>query len=259
MPKQIFRCWAVILTVASPFGLAQETPYMKPPQTILDVLNAPEPPQVSVSPARDVMLMSTQLRYPPIADVAAPMLRLAGSRIDPATNGPHRAQYSVALILKKIADGGETKIVLPSNAKLSLPRWSPDGKQFAFMNTIANSIELYVGDVASSRIRRIPGVSINAAYGDPMNWIDTHTLLVQLVPAGRGRPPIKPAVPTGPHIQESSGNAGPARTYEDMLQNPHDEMLWDYYASSQLAIVDVTGQGKVTPVGKPRIFQSVSI
>jgi len=258
MTKQTLVCLAVILTVLPSLGWAQETSYMKPPQAILDVLNAPEPPQVSVSPTRDKMLMSTQLRYPPIADVAAPMLRLAGSRIDPATNGPHRAQYSVALTLKKIADGTEIKIVLPANARISLPRWSPDGKQFAFTNTIANGIELYVGDAASAKIRKISGVSINAAYGDPMNWIDTHTLLVQLVPAARGKPPVKPAVPKGPHVQESSGNAGPARTYEDMLQNPHDEALWDYYASSQLATVDLSGQGKITPVGKPHIFQSVS-
>src|SRR5215475_998450 len=132
MLRHAFALLALILAALCAAGTAQETSYMKPPQAILDVLNAPEPPQVSVSPTRDVMLMSFQLRYPPIADVAAPMLRLAGSRIDPATNGPHRAQYSVALSLKKIADGAETKIVLPSNAKLSLPRWSPDGKQFAF-------------------------------------------------------------------------------------------------------------------------------
>src|SRR5437870_692852 len=168
MLRQPLACLAVILTVLSPLGLAQETPYMKPPQAILDVLNSPEAPQVSVSPARDMTLMSTQLRYPPIADVAAPMLRLAGSRIDPATNGPHRAQYSVALSLKKIADGAETKIALPANAKVSLPRWSPDGKQFAFMNTIANGIELFVGDTASGKIRKIPGVVINAAYGEPL-------------------------------------------------------------------------------------------
>ena len=259
MLKQPLACFAVILTVLSPLGLAQETPYMKPPPAILDVLNSPEPPQVSVSPTRDMMYMSTQLRYPPIADIAAPMLRLAGSRIDPATNGPHRAQYSVALTLKKLADGAETRIVLPANARASLPRWSPDGKLFAFMNTAANGIELYVGDTATGKIRKIAGVAINAAYGEPMNWIDRHTLLVQLVPSGRGKAPAEPAVPKGPHVQESSGNAGPTPTYEDMLQNPHDEVLWDYYATSQLAIVDVNVQGKVTSVGKPHIFQSASV
>src|SRR5262245_51684452 len=116
MLRQAFALLALILTAFCAAVTAQETPYMKPPQAILDILNAPEPPQVSVSPTRDVILMSTQLRYPPIADIAAPMLRLAGSRIDPATHGPHRAQYSVALSLKRISDGVETKVTLPANA-----------------------------------------------------------------------------------------------------------------------------------------------
>ena len=62
MSKQFFASLAVLLTVSTPFILAQDTPYMKPPQAILDVLNAPEPPQVSVNPTRDMMLMSTQLQ-----------------------------------------------------------------------------------------------------------------------------------------------------------------------------------------------------
>src|ERR1700722_8277649 len=143
---RIRRTAAVSLLFVAWIGAAfgQETHYLKPPQNILDVLNAPLPPQVTVSPTHDLMIMATQLRYPPIAEVAAPMLRLAGSRINPATNGPHLAQYSVSLSVKKIADGTETKVALPIGAKVSLPRWSPDGKQFAFTNTTANSIELWV-------------------------------------------------------------------------------------------------------------------
>jgi len=35
------------------------------------------------------------------------------------------------------------------------------------------------------------------------------------------------------------GGASPVVTHEDMLQNPHDEDLFEYYATSQLALVDV--------------------
>jgi hypothetical protein len=114
-------------------------------------------------------------------------------------------------------------------------------------------------DAASAKDSQDSRVVINAAYGEPLNWIDPHTLLVQLVPAGRGKPPAEPAVPKGPHVQETTGNAGPTRTYEDMLQTPHDEALWDYYATSQLATVDVSGAGKVTPVGAPHMFQSIAV
>ena len=93
--------------------------YKKPPKEVLDILNAPVPPGASVSPTRDNMILTTGLRYPPLADLAQPMLRLAGRRINPATNSPHRYQYSVALTLKRIADGSEVKIEVPPNAKIT--------------------------------------------------------------------------------------------------------------------------------------------
>ncbi len=45
----------------------------------------------------------------------------------------------------------------------------------------------------------------------------------------------------GPSIQEASGQKGQSSTYEtrDTLTGKHDEDLFDYYASSQLALVDV--------------------
>jgi dipeptidyl aminopeptidase/acylaminoacyl peptidase len=47
------------------------------------------------------------------------------------------------------------------------------------------------------------------------------------------------------------------RTYEDLLQNAHDEDLFDYYVSSQLALVDAQS-GKLREIGAPEIFDSVA-
>ena len=57
-------------------------------------------------------------------------------------------------------------------------------------------------------------------------------------------------------MQESIGNAGPAPTYEDLLSTPHDEDLFDYYATSQLVYLDAA-TGKSTPFGKPAIYTMV--
>lgn len=247
----------VLILIGIRLGVAEET-YKKPPQAVLDVLNAPLSPDVSVSPSQDFAMLAVPETYPPIADVAAPMLRLAGERINPATNGPHRASYVVSLTIKKISDGAESKVTLPPNAKAGRPRWSTDGKQFAFTNTLPTGIELWIGDTSTAKIRRIPGVTLNAAYGDSFDWISDHTLLVHLIPAGRGKPPAEPTVPLGPNVQETSGNAGPVRTYEDMLASAHDEALWDYYTTSQLAFVEASA-GKVTPVGKAAIFASADV
>ncbi|HKP71346.1 MAG TPA: hypothetical protein VJT82_00315, partial [Pyrinomonadaceae bacterium] len=235
-----------LLLVAS---VASAQGYRKPPKAVLDVLNAPVTPSVSISPARDQMLLATGVRYPPISDLAQPMLRLAGYRINPNTNGQHLTQYFIALSLKRIGDGAETKVELPPGAQISFPQWSPDGKRFAFMNTIANGIELWTGDSATGRVGKIKGVMVNAAYSNPLQWMpDSRTLLVQLVPANRAKLSPAPNVPREPNIQESSGKAGPVRTYQDLLKSPYDEELFDYYATSQLALVDASS-GKTTNVG----------
>lgn len=253
MFKKVLITVLVLLTLAAPI-FAQET-YKKPPQAVLDVLNAPLPPAASVSPSRDYMLMANQLRYPPIADLAQPMLRLAGLRINPATNAPHRAPYFVGLSVKKIADGSEIKVMLPPGAKIAMPRWSPDGKSFAFTNTISNGVELWVGDTATAKIRKISGAAINTTFGEPIQWANSGKLLVQLIVANRGPAPPKPAVPKGPDVQETAGNGGPVPTYEDMLTSVHDEALFEFHTTSQIAFVEAAN-GKITPIGKPAIFQS---
>jgi len=47
----------------------------------MDVLNAPAIPGTSISPTREKIAIQVPLRYPPISDLAQPMLRLAGTRV----------------------------------------------------------------------------------------------------------------------------------------------------------------------------------
>ncbi|MFQ5817845.1 MAG: S9 family peptidase [Terriglobia bacterium] len=232
--------------------------YQKPPEVVREILDAPPTPTLVLSPTRTHVLLVQRLRYPPIADLAAPMLRLAGRRINPLTNGPHRTTRYVAYTLKRLADGREWKIGVPPEPYLSFPVWSPDGKHFAFTQTTASGIELWVGEAESARVRRLASVRINAAYGRPFQWMpDSRTVLCQTIVADRGEPPAAPAVPSGPVIKESYGKRKPARTYQDLLKNPHDEVLFDYYATAQLAFVDIA-TGRTTLLGQPGIFTTVS-
>src|ERR1035438_10116169 len=163
------------------------------------------------------------------------------------------ATFNSSLTLRKIPEGTEIKVALPPNARLSLGRWSPDATRFAFTNTTDRGIELWIGDT-TGKTRKIEGVRINAVMGgsggggrggasagaSEVEWMpDGKTLLVYMVKPDRGAAPAEPLVPTGPHVQESLGGASPVVTHEDMLQNPHDEDLFEYYATSQLALVDV--------------------
>src|ERR1043165_5076507 len=176
-----FRLAATLLAVLvfAGVGFAQQG-YKKPPKEVLDILNAPVTPGISVSPTRDNVILTTGLRYPPLADLSQPMLRLAGRRINPAVNSPHRYQYSVALTLKRVADGSAEKIDVPPRAKITSVEWSDDGKHFAFLNGTANRVELWVGDTATGKIHNLKNVTINSVIGDALAWMpDSRTLLVQ--------------------------------------------------------------------------------
>ncbi len=260
--RTALRSFPIVLILAFlsslPLPLHAQQGYKKPPQQVLDVLSAPVTPTVLVSPTRELMLLATALRYPPIADLSQPMLRLAGGRIDPRTNGPHRFSYFVALTVKRIGDAAEFPVALPPGAKVSSLQWSPNGKHFAFTNTTATGIEVWVADAATGKARKLNKLAANAAYGDPVQWMpDSQTLLVQLVPAKRGARPTEAQVPNEPNWQESSGKAGPVRTFQDLLKTPYDELLFEYYATSQLLLVDA-GSGKTAEVGQPAIFQSAT-
>jgi dipeptidyl aminopeptidase/acylaminoacyl peptidase len=246
---------AAVLFLLAAAGAAAAQGYQKPPQAVLDVLNAPVPPQAAISPARDYMLLVQGTRYPPISELAQPMLRLAGLRINPNISGRHRAPFYVSMTLKKIADGSERKVELPAGARAGMPVWSPDGRRFAFTNTTDSGIELWAGEAAGARAWRLKGVAVNGVYGEAVQWMpDNRTLLVQTVPAGRGTPPAEETVPKAPNIQEGSGRPGPVRTYQDLLKDAHDAALFDFYATAQLALVDAES-GKATPLGPPAIYE----
>jgi dipeptidyl aminopeptidase/acylaminoacyl peptidase/heat shock protein HslJ len=202
--------------------------------------------------------MTRQL-YPGIAEVSAPVLRIAGARINPANNGPHTSMITgTALTLRQIEGGAETKITVPPGARLGMPLWSPDGRQFAILNTTESTVDLYVGAIGNAALRKIPGAVLSDAIGNPAGWLaGSKELLVKLVPAGRGKPPAAPSAPAGPNVQESAGQSGPVRTYQDMLKTPYDEKLFDYYSTAQMASVNVAS-GKVTPIGKPSVISSMS-
>src|SRR6476620_2415515 len=121
-----------------PVIAAGQGSYKQPPKEIMDVLNAPAIPATSISPARDRIALLEPLRYPPISELAQPMLRLAGLRINPNTNGQHRQPYSVKLTLKNVADGKEMPVTLPVNAQIISPSWSADGKYIAAGNQTPN-------------------------------------------------------------------------------------------------------------------------
>lgn len=241
---------AVLATTAGLFAQsATSTGYLTPPKAIVDILDAEPLPTVTIGPVRELIALQTRRSMPTIEEVARPMLRIAGLRIDPATNGPHSTGGINGITLRSITSSAERKVNTPANGRLSGISFSPDGSRFMFTNTTDDSIDLYIGDPATGQARKVDG-AINGLNGS-CDWSDDSKLLLcGFVPANRGPAPSAPKAPTGPNIQENYGKPGPVRTYQDMIQNAHDEALFEYYFTSQLTIVDAA-TGNRTPVGQP--------
>jgi dipeptidyl aminopeptidase/acylaminoacyl peptidase len=240
--------------------------YDLPPKNILDVMRAPSPPAPKVSPTRDAILLISWQDYPSISRVATPFLRLAGVRVEPKNHSKHDTPGGYGITpcargfeLLRLDESRQIPIALPDGACPGEPIWSADGKRFAFVNLATDAVELWIGDAKTGEVHRVPRARLNPMFGDDMQWMpDQKTLLVKLVPEGMGAPPPEPVTPPGPSIQETTGEKGESSTYEnrDTLGNKHDEDVFDYFATSQLAFVDAS-TGAITPVGKPGNYDSL--
>ncbi|MCO5979344.1 S9 family peptidase [Ideonella oryzae] len=241
--------------------------YDLPPENLLKVLKAPPPPTPSVDPSGRRLLLTTLQTYPSIERVARPFYKLAGVRLEPANRSRHDtpAGYGIPACVADftvvdIASGRETRVPLPAGACPLPALWSPDGQRFAFQNVTPSAVELWLGDAATGRIHRVPGLALNPIFGATVQWLQgSKTLLVKKVPEGQGKPPADAAADIGPNIQQSLGGQGVSSTYEarDTLRNALDEARFVYYGTSQLAVIDVAS-GAVRPVGKPALYTEVN-
>jgi hypothetical protein len=242
---------APVLALLFSFSLpAQENAtYRRPSPALAALVDAPSPPTAVLSPDRRELLLLERPEAPSIAELAQPELRIAGLRINPATNGPSRLNYYTAVAFKPLDGSAERRVTgLPSGARIGDYEWSRDSRHLALTLVREQGIEAWVVDVAAAQARRLTGPILNGVFGEPIVWLDDMTLLIRRVPAQRDIAPIATAVPTGPVVQENLGRRAASRTYEDLLANPHDEALFEYYGTSQLSLLSLDGKLTLLPV-----------
>ncbi len=242
---------------------AVDARYLTPPAEIVKILEAPPPPTVTVSPSRDAVAIVERASMPPLEELAQPMLRLAGLRISPASNGPHRTPAVTTVTFKAIAGGPERRIARPGSLSLSPIGFSPDGKSYALGVVSRGGIALALVDPASGAVRDVPRLALNAVFDTPFGgsaceWMDDSSALVcRAVPATRGAAPPEPTVPLGPEVQETRGKPAPVRTYQDLLTSPHDEALFEHYGASEIVIVDARSLA-VSRVGQAGLYTAAT-
>ncbi len=236
----------LLLLFWSAMAVAQNNAgYQMPPKPLADLVLAAPTPTVSVdSKSQWMLIMERNTATTTVSELSQPELRLAGLRINPATNGLSRAVYINNLKLKKVAANAPeiTVMGLPANAQIASIQWSPDDSKIGFTNTADGKIELYVVEVATATARKVSSLALNAVLGQPYQWMsDNQSFVVRAIPAERGAAPEISRVPTGPTLQENLGTKAQAATYQDLLKNPADEQLFEYYTTAQAMKVNLDG------------------
>jgi dipeptidyl aminopeptidase/acylaminoacyl peptidase len=231
--------------------------YQTPAPEVRAIVEAPPTPSVSFASDGRIMLLADHPALPGIELLAEPMHGLAGERINPRTNERRRTLFFDRLSFVEVASGQRRDVAsLPEAARLGAPDWAPDGRHVAVTHTTNDRVEPWVVDVARGEARRLLDVPLNATFGSGMRWLSgSERLLLSLVPAGRGPAPSESPVAGGPLIEETSGRAATNRTYQDLLETPLDDALFDHYFGSELAIVQL--DGTLTKLGEVGVYSSV--
>lgn len=244
-----------------PAGAQANSPqvYLQPSAEVLAVLDAKGLPGHIVSPDQKTLAMVELRRYRQVAELARPILRLAGKRIDTAANGPQLTAVIESLRLRELSQPGAAlrTVQLPAGGSFHQMRWSPDGKHFLLHRRTSQATELWVGDTDSAKIHPLKGVKLNHVLEDSVAWIGADEIVALTVPDGRGPAPQFEA-PFGPTIQESMGRNSPERTLQDLLKNSQDEALFTHYATSSLRRISLR-TGSSRQIGEPGLFAGVQV
>src|SRR6478672_6571775 len=84
-------------------SLTAQSKYLTPPPEVVAAFDAAPLPDALLSPSKKVMALAYRKAQPSIAMLSRPMLRIAGERVNPRTNGPHRTALIYAIHLQKIS------------------------------------------------------------------------------------------------------------------------------------------------------------
>lgn len=235
---------------------SQNNNYKRPPADVAAIVEARPTPNVSISPTRDAMLLIDYNPNPGIAILAQPFLKLGGLRVNPKINARQRITEFVGVTVQWIAENNKSvRIEMPAAGRLAgLPQWSPNSRRLAFAVDMPDHVQLWVADTHTGKSTRLGNFAINDMLGAAFTWMeDNERLLVRTIPAGRGIAPDANPVPTGPAIEETAGKKSQVMTFQDLLKNENDEKLFDYYGTSQLALVN-TATGKAQMLGAPALY-----
>ena len=255
--KRVLALAAALLLVCSPLCLADG--FRHPAPEIEEFALASPAPYTLFSPDQTRAVVATrECRQVPLAELAASEVRIAGLRIDPRTFSETRENYYNDIQLLDVATGKMRTVTgLPAEPRIKFLTWSPGGRYLCFTQNEDNRVELWRVDAtaAAPAAERMTTFCVNTIFGTPFVFLDEDHILFKAVPQTDRKEPVW-SLPTSSVIQEVKGEKKMIRTYQDLMQCPADEEMYDYCCTSILMVLGPEGARKV---GEPAIYRSYNV
>jgi dipeptidyl aminopeptidase/acylaminoacyl peptidase len=236
--------------------------YLTPPDPVLTAVMATTTPDLRLSnadPTGRYFLRTTDDGFPTLARFAKRHYDLGQFQVDPAANRERRLTTRSDVGIEVYGRDGKlvTTVDVPDGARVSGTAWSPDGSRIAYFAHLDDATHIYVADRATGESTRLTGQPVLATHVTSLDWTrDGEHIVTVLVPADRGPEPPAPDVPESPKVRTTTPERNALRTYFDLLENPHEKRLVQYYSTGQLARIDAAS-GDAELIGQPAMIEGV--
>ncbi len=250
-----------------------EGKYLLPSRQIQDLLtrdNHRDSLQ-ELSPDGRFLMIPIQENYSTLELMSQKTYRLGMLELNPDVNREWRLNtYGIkGLKVFDLEQRSSRRIGLPSGTLISGMTWSPDGQRIAFLAHLDRGTQVWTADPNSGEANplgeayvmatlsgRQPRGRAATAPSSMLQWTPDGGVITLLVPSNRGPEPAQSRVPGSPIIRRTRDKPTPTPTYPFLLRTQHDQQLFKYYTTSQLALLR-PGQSPRN-LGTPAQYVSIS-
>jgi dipeptidyl aminopeptidase/acylaminoacyl peptidase len=234
--------------------------YKLPSQDIVDIYETKKSPYMICKPQTKLFFERFVDSDIALEELADPTVKLAGKKFSKRLNATKEFYPTTKFNIFDFEKKHNIKIDLSKYKGIRTIYNSHDYSKAIMTNDFEDGVGLVLVDLKTGKTKDFPNIRLNGAMSDPyISWFaNNKKVLIRTIVADRGPEPTLSNIPKGPIVEETHGKVSQLRTYTKLLQSPEDEILFDYYFTSQIAVLDVRS-GKLKNIGKPGIYKTTSL
>lgn len=247
----------IIPLAAALLPLGVNGQYMRPQANVAELIESEPLPVAMFTSKIDKMITFKWKSSKTLDFLYEDELRLAGMRFKPKSNTLSGGVYCYDISVTDTKTGESSQLKgLPPDAMIRSYQLSPDQTQLLFTNKTDHSTDLWIADLTKQTSQKIASEVNDIFPGVPLDWSGDGKYVFYLRAVNKGKTPPENNIPS-PQIRISGESEGYSE-YQDLLQTPYDEKLFDFYAETEIIKLDVSTL-EAQSVGTKGIITSFSV